>query len=189
MSRPGRLARTLNERPYAGMHTPLSSEGATQLRVDAPLPQAGTPPQGSPRPQAKPRDGSPTSVLRCASASSAASSDADASPGRAAGGAPALPGAAGPHNAGQAAVAFQRGSCRVARCAPGFRLRLEDVPAPRRNSALEEALAVGSLLFLFGCASRPARPPSAFPHRTLRHCCSELVAWKQGSIMSMKPSV
>ena len=161
----------LNERPYAGMRTPSSSEGATQLRVEAPLPQAGTPPQGSPRPQAKPRDGSPTSVLRCASASSATSSDADASPGRATGGALALPGAAGPHNAGQAAVAFQRSSCRVARCAPGFRLRLEDVPAPRRNSALEEALAVGSLLVLFGCASQPARPPLVLCFQTLHAFC------------------
>ena len=110
------------------------------------------------------RDWSPTSVLArrlgdCSSSSGSGSgsgsgSDSDSSP---CGAAPAAWGgsAAQQRGAGQAPVAIKEDSCRVARCAPGRRLRPEDVPLPRANTRLEEAAALASMLLLFGRAPRP----------------------------------
>lgn len=73
----------------------------------------------------------------------------------------ALLGPAGPHNGDQRAVAFQRDSCCVARCAPGHRLRPQDVPLPRPNTWQEETVALASMLLIFGCALElPTKAPA-----------------------------
>jgi hypothetical protein len=114
------------------------------------------------QPLLKTRDRSPTSVLArrlddCSSSSrtgSSSGSDADSSP---CGAAPAAWGGSAAHERGawQTPVAIKDDSCCVARCAPGRRLRPEDVPLPRANTYLEEAAALASMLLLFGRAPRP----------------------------------
>jgi len=136
------------------------------------------------------RDWSPTSVLArrlddCSSSSGSGSgsgSDSDSSP---CGAAPAAWGgsAAQQRGAGQAPVAIKEDSCRVARCAPGRRLRPEDVPLPRANTRLEEAAALASMLLLFGRAPRPCLLAR---RAVLRRLLAELL--QSGASLSLPPN-
>lgn len=51
-------------------------------------------------------------------------------------------------------------SARVTYVHPGKKVRPEDLPYPRKNTWWEEAVAIASMLFVFGCAPLPSRRAS-----------------------------
>ena len=67
-----------------------------------------------------------------------------------------MPGQRGVAGAHPFATVLHKQSTGLAHYAPGQRLDPAAVPFPRPNTALEEAVAIVTMLVVFGCAAGPS---------------------------------